>query len=717
MREVLWEILQAVSENELLSGILDTGIAVSVVILLLLLIRPFMKKLPRIGMYVLWLALGIRLLCPVSIRGIYAVIPKSVGTTLSETSDSIKMKKITSDIERTVEQSYGGAANNYQLPENSVKNTIDVLPEEAERKGGMPAEKAETEADRIPLDVWLVAIWGTGVFLLFLYLAVSLIYVRLRFSDACRIGDKVYVHPLVENSFVSGIFSPRIYLSESIAEKNETEPAGTFSSQEYILCHENVHIRRRDYLIKPAMFLAFSLHWFNPLMWVAYRLFVKDMEVSCDEAVIRKLGTDSRKKYSELLLALTADRGNGYGYRVGFSIGTMKDRIGSIMRYRKPTVITSLFLVVITLFFGCGIVSAPEETSLPERKETANQGIYVEQVLESGFTDDTSAEGGLPEGIQWCGDAFFYQNRLYGIAYNEKDGVYIMEGKEGGCSVSRLSENKDFQRLIKYSGWEVFVGADGNLYMSVDEFSIPPDVEAENPDKYKGKFYRKKSHLIRLQRENDTQTELKTPQELMNDTGLEKEPTGKGMAYNRYEVFSDGRILVWNGGNIHGIYDGVTGEKQADIMSSSAMAGSDVVVAGNGFFAYSSINQSTGKIDVNIGSEDTGKIEYTVDTGLKYDKDDRFQYALAAYDSEVIMANREGIFKLEYGEDTFTKVIEPSENNIYYLAKENTQIYDVSKSDDGDYCIVAGIISTSIDSEKIRVLQYTRPKGESGSEN
>ena len=127
-----------------------------------------------------------------------------------------------------------------------------------------------------------------------------------------------------------GLLPPKIYVSENLSAED----------RRYVLCHEQVHIARKDYLVKPLAFTIFSLLWFNPLIWAAYYFMMKDMEISCDEAVIRKLGCQEREYYSHLLLSLASGRRMVVSQNPGFSAGTVKERILSAVSYTHLTLPT-----------------------------------------------------------------------------------------------------------------------------------------------------------------------------------------------------------------------------------------------------------------------------------------------------------------------------------------------------------------------------------------
>lgn len=149
--------------------------------------------------------------------------------------------------------------------------------------------------------------------------------------------------------FVFGIVRPRIYLPAHIQAEE----------RKFVLEHERVHILRRDYLIKIVAWGTLCLHWFNPAVWLAYKLMEKDMEMSCDEAVIRKLGYDVRKDYSGALLSLSCDRMKLSGCPIAFGEGAVKSRIQNILSYHKKTVAAMVFAAVLLVAAVIGLSMNP----------------------------------------------------------------------------------------------------------------------------------------------------------------------------------------------------------------------------------------------------------------------------------------------------------------------------------------------------------------------
>ncbi|MCH5265072.1 MAG: M56 family metallopeptidase [Lachnospiraceae bacterium] len=726
MGEMLKEIISIMSDNELLRYLIDTSITASLMVLLFLIVRPFMKKLPRMGMYVLWLVLGLRLLCPVSVAGIYSLLPDGMEEKVSETRQEMTVEGMKANWDRASRQQLGGQENGYRLPEKSYTQTAgsdssnNPAGESVSQsvnggvsgQGKTAGQVAIGEPQALSMDRILTLVWGAGVCLLVLYLIVSLLGLRFSLSDAKQIEDNVYTHPMVSNSFVAGLLSPKIYMAENIPTED----------REYILCHERIHIRRRDYLVKPLMFLVCSLYWFNPFMWLAYRLMEKDMEVSCDEAVIRRMGGEVKKRYSSLLIALTSARQKGLGQSTAFSIGVVKDRIRSVMRYRKPTAVTSLLLAVVILLFGCSVMSEPEATPIP-KKDTSKSEVYVEQVID----EQTKIDGALaffPEDNYYTEFLISAEGNLLLVGYpdveEEKEQMscpVVAEEVDGQWQKWELAGLEEYGKRVEGKPIETFdIQLDGqdNLYLSAGEYTefYSEEEWEKDPEGYEKKRYLLHNYLFRVDRATGELTEIKLPEEKIAKVfpANAKVVSKNEVNYNQFTVCPDGNILLIPEGKseIGGVYDWKTGEASTKIQSFAEMKNGAMCAAGDGFFVSAVIEYDPSeptKVKLNVHNINTGETEYSLDTGLTwrevFAEGIIAKFALGVRENEIFIATGEGIFEAEYGETSFTKVVDSEKDNVYYLSENSTEFFgNMYKGEREDYYLSAEMAGGG------RLLQY-----------
>ena len=243
----------------------------SMVILPVLVVRLLLKTAPRVLSYVLWSVVLFRLLCPVSFESVFSLLPSTRVVQSTASGNSFRLTTNLPVLDQPV--------NNYLS--DHVYEGVTV-----------PAGQLDQLAN------WLAICWLVGCVLLLGASLVSLIQLKRRLRHAVLLEPGVFEISGLETAFVLGLFRPAIYL-----------PVGlTPEERQYILLHERTHIRHGDPIIRLVSFLALCLHWFNPLVWLAFFLSGRDMEIACDEAVIHQLGNEVKKGYSASQLSLASGR-------------------------------------------------------------------------------------------------------------------------------------------------------------------------------------------------------------------------------------------------------------------------------------------------------------------------------------------------------------------------------------------------------------------------
>ena len=252
--------------------LLNMSLTASVTVVLVILLRFALKKAPKVISYALWGIVLFRLLCPFSIGSSFSVF--NLFETPTEDSGFITsvIEYVPTDIVHTEYPSV-------VLP---VPGVSDVINE------ALPLGEEQLRADPLEAPIsFATYIWMAGVLVMGIYSAISYVQLRRKLRIVVPLRDNIFIADDIKSPFVVGLFRPRIYLPCNLSQKE----------QEYIILHEKHHIKRCDHIMKALAFLALAIHWFNPLVWVAFILAGKDMEMSCDEAVIRKVGTDVRRLF------------------------------------------------------------------------------------------------------------------------------------------------------------------------------------------------------------------------------------------------------------------------------------------------------------------------------------------------------------------------------------------------------------------------------------
>jgi len=295
----------------LFSAILNMSITASIVALAVLLMRIPLKKAPKIFSYILWGIVLFRLIFPFSIESIFSLMPNP---------------------ENIIPQGV-------IFMQNPTMQAVAQLPTDIT---GMPLVQESAASFAItPIEI-ATYIWLLGFAILLIYAVAGYIGLKQRIRFATLVQDNIYETDQIETPFVLGFIRPKIYF-----------PVAT-CHLDYIVKHEQIHIKRRDYLIKPLAFFIFALHWFNPLMWIAYALMSKDMEMSCDEAVLKSADEDIRRDYSMSLLNLSVKRGSLLS-PLAFGESNVKTRIANVIGFKKTkkwlTVVSSVAVAAFLVGF------------------------------------------------------------------------------------------------------------------------------------------------------------------------------------------------------------------------------------------------------------------------------------------------------------------------------------------------------------------------------
>ncbi|MCI8370802.1 MAG: hypothetical protein HFI75_00105 [Lachnospiraceae bacterium] len=324
-------------------------------ILAVLLVRLLLKRQPKIFSYVLWSLVWFRLACPISFESPFSVfqITNNAIETSQERQEFTWVKRPETETEHRGEDTAPTNTETSEFGKRNKKTTVQAgrnIPENEEE-----STQQAPSASMPYFWLYLFGIWMAGILGLLGYSFLSSYNLRKKLRILEQ-KEGYAIVPQLETPLVFGIIHPRIYL-----------PVGLTAEEiPYILEHERVHIRRRDYLVKPLAFLLLCIHWFNPLVWLAFFCMDKDMEMSCDEAVLKKLGHKIKQDYSTSLLSLACGRTFFNGGPLAFGEQGVKERIKNVLRYKKPRILGIVLTIsVITLSF-LTLLSDPASTDKQE---------------------------------------------------------------------------------------------------------------------------------------------------------------------------------------------------------------------------------------------------------------------------------------------------------------------------------------------------------------
>ncbi len=334
---------------EIVNNSLTTGFLIVAVIVL----RMILKRAPKWSICLLWAMVGIRLVMPFEIESRFSLLPDmnllQVENSPNNSTDSLESEQKDGEGELYIQHQQNLYQNENQqiILQNQDDSNVAEIGKEADDKS------FSMSRIQVAFGAWLV-----GSFVLFFYAVLSFLKLKQKIAASIHLHDNIYLCDDIESPFVMGIFKPCIYLTSKIPKE----------AWESILKHEYAHIKRADHIWKLLGYALLAIYWFNPLSWIAYILFCKDMELACDEKATRGMDKNQRAAYCEALLTCNSNRQKVDVCPVAFGEVGVKERIKQILNYKKPT---------LWMIFGagivCGIVAVCFMTSPnKERKDTEN---------------------------------------------------------------------------------------------------------------------------------------------------------------------------------------------------------------------------------------------------------------------------------------------------------------------------------------------------------
>ncbi|MDR2939243.1 MAG: DUF4825 domain-containing protein [Clostridiales bacterium] len=312
-------------------AVLNMSFTGSFIILAICFIRKFLKGQPKIISYMLWSIAWARLIIPFSLESIFSLLPFNASI-------------IPSDI----------AFQASPHIDSGIKFINDSV--------GPILPAATPYASANPLQIWIFIgslIWVLGTVLLSIYAIASYLIIKHKLKLSKPVKNNIYESNCIRSPFLLGIIKPKIYI-----------PAGLpGDGHEYIILHEQAHLRRHDHIVKLIIYFILCLHWFNPFVWLAFVLMNRDMEMSCDERVLIEMGGEIKKNYSMLLLNLATSKNIISGGPLAFDGGCIKERVKNIMKFKKPKNITIIVGSILVILLSVGFA-----TNRPSKFRNINEG-------------------------------------------------------------------------------------------------------------------------------------------------------------------------------------------------------------------------------------------------------------------------------------------------------------------------------------------------------
>lgn len=324
--------------------IINMSITAGWLILAIILVRFIFKKTPRWIFGVLWGLVGLRLIFPFTIESIFSLVPSSETLpTDIITQNTFRINSGVSFLNHIVNENlldsyYEGVT----VPVDNGKNTLSVLS----------------------------IIWIIGIIAMLIYAFVSYVKIKRIVRESIIKDSNIWICDRINTPFILGIIKPKIYLPSSLNEEDA----------QFVISHEKAHIKRLDYIWKPLGFLLLSVYWFNPIIWAAYILLCKDIEVACDEKVIKELGYDIKAQYSDALINCSVPRKFIAACPLAFGETSVKSRIKSVLNYKKPTLWIIIISLIACIVLAICFLTNPQKHSLKNIEGLKLNSLFEETV-------------------------------------------------------------------------------------------------------------------------------------------------------------------------------------------------------------------------------------------------------------------------------------------------------------------------------------------------
>lgn len=399
--------------TEFFLTIVNMSISASWIVFAVLFLRLLLKKAPKWITVLLWGIVAVRLVCPFSVESVLSLIPSSQTINPEVALNPPAIDSGVPIIDNVVNPIIGEATITLQ-PEKDLNFFQFIMP-------------------------YLAGLWLVGITALLIYTVVSYVRVKRKIGTAVLLRDNIFLSESVISPFVLGIIKPNIYLPFKMNGQD----------MEHVISHEQAHIHRKDHLWKPLGFLILTLHWFNPLMWLGYILLCRDIELACDEKVIKELDTEQKADYSQALLTCSVNRRMIAACPLAFGEVGVKDRVKSVLNYKKPAFWIIIFAIIVSIMVAvCFLTNPKKEAEI----FTFTNGYTTHDKVDVAATELMVGDRTGHIIVNWnnqtnkplsYGSEFHIYRKVFGIKVeckNNNDGwddiLYEMDGTDGERTIS-----------------------------------------------------------------------------------------------------------------------------------------------------------------------------------------------------------------------------------------------------------------------------------------
>lgn len=348
-----------IQSGEIFLHLLNMSIAASWLVLVIVLVRLVFKKSPKWVNCLLWGLVAIRLLVPFNIESEFSLVPSG---------ETMPVGEIYNFSEQVGDEVFSPQVN------SGIEVVDSVL---------QPALNETSAQPVLQSNISIVAcVWLAGIVAMLIYSLISYLKVRKSVREAMHVQENIFLCDNISTPFILGIIRPKIYLPSSLYRDDVL----------YVIDHEKAHIKRLDHLWKPLGFLILSVYWFNPAMWIAYILLCKDIELACDEKVIKELDAECKKEYSTALINCSSQRRLVSACPLAFGETGVKNRIKSVLSYKKPAFWVIIISVALCIVIAAGFLTSPlKKKDSPKNTPDTTQITKAESTTTATVVEGTTA--------------------------------------------------------------------------------------------------------------------------------------------------------------------------------------------------------------------------------------------------------------------------------------------------------------------------------------
>ncbi len=495
--------------TDLFISLFNMSITASWLVLAVIVLRFLLKKAPKWINAVLWAFVGFRLICPFSFESIFSIIPST----------------------DTIPQNIANG------PSFDVHTGINIVDNQVNDYLGSHYYEGVT----VPIDTGFTAVnvftvlWLIGIVAMLVYSCVSFIRLNAKVREGVVLKDNIWLCDRIDTPFILGLFKPRIFLPSGMAERD----------MEYVIAHEKAHLKRRDHWWKPLGFILLTVYWFNPVMWLAYILLCRDIELACDEKVLKEMGADIKKSYSEALINCSVSRRTISACPLAFGETGVKGRIKSVLSYKKPALWIIIISVISCIVVAVCFLTNPKpdlKDSNPELDKAVSQAIL--EINSSGelYNTECVAEGHIIYGIKEEGDnvTVYLLEEFAGFGF--KNGYFMEQTGHRTPAVYTFIKNDDGYVLSDYE-----YPMDGELFQKSIKEMFPKEYhsrildynEKDNADLWPQCVAYAEAYLKKIGREAEICHYSEVPHTMLTDLGVSVEVSNKiaeNSSFNKYDT-------------------------------------------------------------------------------------------------------------------------------------------------------------------------------------